>query len=283
MKFSTKEVFNLNTYHEQLLKQKELLESQGYNVAYICIYGSQNYGLDMYSDEYKSDIDMKTVVVPTLDDLVYNSKPVSTVVDTEWGQCDIKDIRSYFQTLLKANPAYIETLFTEHHIVDDKFTDEFDAIFTNRELLVSTLKAQLIRAMYGMMCEKEKAMCHPYPSIVDKIEKYGYDGKQVHHIYRLLLMMKDYFVKGFNMSESFKPNESEVKFLMDLKLNKLALEEALELVQKWMLEAKELKEKILSEIDEGRLDYSIRDKFLKLSQDIIKSKIKQEVIKEWES
>ena len=32
---------------------------------------------------------------------------------------------------------------------------------------------------------KKKALCHPYPSLIDKIEKYGYDGKQLHHIIRM--------------------------------------------------------------------------------------------------
>ena len=67
---------------DKLKKQKEILVSQGYSVAYICIYGSQNYGLDTYTDKYTSDVDMKAIVVPTLDDLISNSKPVSTTIET---------------------------------------------------------------------------------------------------------------------------------------------------------------------------------------------------------
>lgn len=168
-----------------LLKQKEILENQGYSIAYICIYGSQNYGLDVYSENYRSDIDMKAIIVPTLDDLVKNSKPISTTINTEWGLCDLKDIRVYFQTLLKANPTYIETLYTDYYIVDEKFSNEFNHIFNLRDDLVTVLSAQFLKAMYGMMCEKEKALYHPYPTIAHKIEKYGYDGKQAHHILRL--------------------------------------------------------------------------------------------------
>ena len=275
----------MKNYQEALEKQKVILEEQGYTVAYICIYGSKNYGLDIYTEEYRSDIDMKAIVVPTLNDLVYNSKPVSTVVETEWGQCDIKDIRSYFQTLLKANPAYIETLFTDYYIIDKKFITEFYAVREGADSLVNTLQAQFIRAMYGMMCEKEKAMCHPYPTIAHKIEKYGYDGKQIHHVYRLLLMMKEFFVNNIYLSEALLPKESEIELLMGLKLNKISLDEAKELTSKWMSEAKEIKESMLSEIDESKIDYSIKDEFLKLSQDIIKIKVKQEcvteVLQEW--
>lgn len=256
-----------------LNKQKKILESQGYTVAFIAIFGSQNYGLDVYTEDYKSDIDMKAIIVPTLDDLVSNSKPVSKVYETEWGQVDVKDIRTYFQTLLKANPAYVETLFTEYYIVDDRFVDEFDRIFLMREILVKTLKAQLIRSIFGMMCEKQKALCHPYPSIAHKIEKWGYDGKQAHHILRLFLMMDDYFDSNNQLKDCFHPLSSNISLLMDLKLNKLTLEEVQTIVEGLMASAKILRDKVLSEIDESKIDYSIKNEFVELSNMIIKNKI----------
>lgn len=259
----------------RLIEQKNELESQGYTVAYICVYGSQNYALDIDIEGYKSDIDMKAIIVPTLDDLVRNSKPISTVVDTKWGQCDVKDIRLYFQTLLKANPAYIETLYTKYYIVDEKFENEFHNIFLLKDTLVHALRGQYIRSMYGMMCEKEKALCHPYPSIAHKIEKYGFDGKQAHHILRLWVMMKDYYSKKLPLEKCFYPMESLTEMIA-LKLNHTPLEEAKELVAKIMSEAKEFKDKELAKIDEARLDYSIKETFLSLSQDIIKNKIIQE-------
>lgn len=261
---------------DALEKQKQILESQGYTVAYICIYGSQNYGLDVNTEEYQSDIDMKAVIVPTLDDLVENSKPVSITIDTEWGQCDVKDIRLYFQTLLKANPAYVETLFTDYFVVDGKFQHEFYRIFNMREDLVYTLRGQFIRAIYGMMCEKQKALCHPYPTIAHKIERWGYDGKQAHHIFRLLLMMMDYFESKNSLSLCFTPLSSNIPLLMNFKLNELPLENVETLVSSMMAQAKTLRDKILSKIDESTIDYSIKDKFLELSQTIIKNKIVEE-------
>lgn len=257
---------------ECLLKQKHILEEQGYSVAYISVYGSQNYDLAIHTEEYQSDIDMKAVVVPTLDDLVRNSKPISIVVDTEWGQCDVKDIRTYFQTLLKGNPAYLETLFTDYRVIDKKFETEFYYILKLRERLVETLSAQMLRSMYGMMCEKEKALCHPYPSTAHKIEKYGYDGKQAHHILRLWVMMGDYFGLGFTLKECMKPSALK-EIMMKLKLNEVPFNEASYVVNDIMKKAKEFKEKELAKIDEARLDYSVKDTFLSLSQDIIKNKI----------
>jgi predicted nucleotidyltransferase len=262
-----------------LKQQKEILESQGHSIAYICIYGSQNYGLDVNTEEYQSDIDMKAIIVPTLDDLIKDSKPISTTIDTEWGQCDLKDIRPYFQTLLKANPAYVETLYTDYYIVDKKFKGEFDNIFSMRNDLVGVLSAQFIRAMYGMMCEKEKALCHPYPTIAHKIDKYGYDGKQAHHIFRLWYMMQDYFKHSITLKQCMYPNKQHLEILQDLKLNKPSLEQVKEMVRDTMKEAKLFKDTVLEKIDESRIDYSIKNEFLRLSQSIIKTKIIEEYVK----
>lgn len=263
---------------DKLLKQKQILESEhGLMVAFIAIYGSDNYGLSLHNDEYQSDVDMKAVIVPTLDDLVRNSKPISKTLNTEWGQVDVKDIRVYFETLLKANPAYVETLFTKYCYIDPTFTEEFNQIIRMKEDLVKVLQAQFIRAIYGMMAEKEKALCHPYPSIAHKIEKWGYDGKQAHHVYRLWIMMTDYFLHKKPLSNCFHPYEAFNKPLMDLKLNKYSLDYVKEFVKITMEHAKKLRGQVLESIDESKIDYSIKDEFIKLSQQIIKNKIINEV------
>jgi len=262
-----------------LHKQKIILESQGHKVAYICLYGSQNYGLHIHTKDYQSDIDMKAIIVPNLRDLINNSKPISTTINTELGQCDVKDIRSYFETLLKVNPAYVETLFTNYYVIDDEFKDEFKVIHSLKDELIETLKAQFIRAMYGMMCEKEKAMCHPYLTIAHKIEKFGFDGKQVHHIHRLWLMMFNYFEDCLPLAECLYPPKDEIKFLTDIKLNNYSysLEMTKEFVKDTMEVAREFKEKILKSIDESKIDYSIKNRFIELSHTIIENKIIKQI------
>lgn len=46
-----------------------------------------------------------------------------------------------------------------------------------------------LKACYGMIMEKVEALRHPYPSTVAKIEKFGYDPKQLHHIVRLNVLI----------------------------------------------------------------------------------------------
>jgi len=207
---------NLN---EELKKAKAFLEMKGYNVAFIWIYGSQNYNLDMYTKEYTSDIDYKAVIVPTLDDLVFNSKPISTTLEYEGWQIDLKDIRVFTETLTKCNPAYIETLYTPYSIA----SLDYQKIIDERENLVKEMWVFLLKACYGMIKEKEKAFSHPYPSIKDKIDKYWYHPKQLHHIVRLYFLMKRYDENWiFNMANS----RIDIKYLIDIKLWKYSLEEA---------------------------------------------------------
>lgn len=267
-------MYNINN---ALSKQKKILEDRGYRVAYICIYGSQNYNLDVNTEEYQSDLDMKAVVVPNLDNLINNSKPVSKVVDTEWGQCDIKDIRVYFQTLLKANPAYLETLYSKYFLVDGNFEEQFDQVFKLRDDLVHAIRAQMVRAIYGMMCEKQKALTYPYPSIAHKIEKYGYDGKQSHHIFRLYGFMRDYYGKKKTFQDSLLVAGDWKDLLMKHKLNKLELDEVQLDVKEIMDLGRERRNEILDEIDEQSIDYSIKDIFINLSRSIIKNKIIHEI------
>jgi predicted nucleotidyltransferase len=262
---------------KKLKHQKSTIESQGHKVAYICLYGSQNYGLDIYTDDYQSDLDMKAILIPTLDDLINNNKPISTVIETEWGECDLKDIRSYFETLLKGNPAYLETLFTKYYIVDDGFETEFKEILSFKDDLVHTLRAQMIRAMYGMMLEKEKALCHPYPSIAHKIEKFGYDGKQAHHVLRMWLMMKDYFKFKKPLSDCFYPSSEYKQSLINLKLSIPSLDYVKNNVQEIMTKANHLRDEVIESTNENTFDYSIKNDFINLSRKIIKDKIIKDI------
>lgn len=73
-----------------------------------------------------------------------------------------------------------------------------------------------VNCMCGMAFEKYKALTYPYPSIVDKIEKYGCDPKQLHHILRL----KD-FIERYCNGESYRtiliPKNKDM--LLDIKSN----------------------------------------------------------------
>jgi hypothetical protein len=59
-----------------------------------------------------------------------------------------------------------------------------------------------------MVFEKHKTMEHPYPTLKDKIEKYGYDNKQLHHILRCEEFLNRY-INGVSYEECLIPTNPQ--------------------------------------------------------------------------
>ena len=262
-----------NYLKSELYKCRDYLKGKGYNVVYLCIYGSQNYDLDIYTDDYKSDIDFKAVIIPTLDDLVYNCKPISTTIEYNGGQIDLKDIRSWVDTLVKANPAYIETLYTSLGIIDEDYREYIIPILRLRFALLYSLRAQFARAVYGMAKEKEAAFEHPYPSCISDIEKYKYSRKQLHHIVRFFYLLYGYVYDGYL---SLEPTEEQKTFLLDIKIGKYKYEDACKIRDEYMQKLKILKDTYLDSIDEKTINYKVKEYVLDNARMVIKKSIIKE-------
>lgn len=221
--------------------------SLGCEVFGVFLQGSQNYNLDIYSDSYKSDIDTKAIILPSFDDFCNGALPVSTThVRDNNEHIDIKDIRKMFETFHKQNINFMEILFTKYFVVADKYMKFWKELCRLGEDLTHCHPAQTLRTMAGMSCEKRKAMCHPYPATVDKIEKYGYDGKQLHHILRVNDFMKKY-IAGVPFSKCLTERDDETTIhLTEAKLNIYNIETALSLADEVDAENKKLKDDFIS-------------------------------------
>lgn len=145
---------------------------KGLNVFCTYLQGSQNYGL-AYED---SDIDTKTIVIPSIDEIVLNKKPVSTThVLADNSHNDEKDIRLIFSTFHKQNINFSEILYTKYYLMNPFYEDEVNELFDMADDIVNINNNQLLRCIVGMSMEKYKALEHHYPTLLDKIEKFGYD------------------------------------------------------------------------------------------------------------
>lgn len=173
--------------HYDYLKQK------GYEIVFLALQGSQNYELDVYDDDYMSDVDTKAVVLPSFEDFVYNRRPESNTIVLENDEhIDVKDIRPMFENYKKQNINFVETLFTKYMIINPKYKDLVDLLLKNREEIAHLNYNQALKCMSGMSMEKLKALKHPYPATKDKIDKFGYDPKQLNHILRINDFIKKY-------------------------------------------------------------------------------------------
>jgi len=201
-----------------------MLVDKGNEVVGVFLQVSQNYNLD-YSG---SDIDTKAILLPSFEDFLLNKKLVSTTIELEPTKehVDIKDIRLMFQNFKKQNINFIEILFTDYFYINPKYKDSFKLVFDAREKIARDDMYKALNSMAGMSMEKFKAMEHPYPTIKHKIDKFGYDGKQAHHIERLNNFIKK-FINNKPYSECMNI-ESEIRqHLIDVKTNdKYSLEEA---------------------------------------------------------
>lgn len=245
----------------------------------LVLQGSQNYGLDLYTDEYKSDIDTKVIVIPSLEEIVMNKKPISTThICPNNEHIDIKDIRLYFENFKKQNINFLEILFSKFYIVNEKYHDLWNELVADRELVAHYNTNQALRCMAGMSMEKKKALCHPYPTLIEKIEKYGYDGKQLHHIIRMNNFIFAYG-EGYSFEKclTYLPNKDE---MLKAKINGYSLEEAVKLADDFDKDTKNLKEKYLNSQDE--INKEALNLLNKIQYKVIKRKLKDDIRKEEE-
>lgn len=189
----------------------------------IYYQGSGNYGLDFEG----SDVDTKLIVTPTFKDIAMNRKAVSTThVRKNDEHIDFKDIRLYVETFRKQNLNFLEILFTPYQLVNPMYANEWGRLIKNRENIARMNVHRAVKSMKGIAMEKYHAMEHRYPSKLDIIDKYGYDGKQVSH----LLRVDDYlerYIAGESYESCLHPTESKIDRIMDYKLlDKISLAEA---------------------------------------------------------
>lgn len=202
-----------------------------YEFVMIAAQGSQNYNLDMYTDEYMSDIDTVAMVLPSFESFVNNNKMISeTIVLDNNEHIDVKDIRLLVDLFKKQNIKYLEILHTDFRIINPKYKTIVKSMLLDNANLISNYDVdKLVTCAYGMSLEKLKALEHPYEGLKEKIEKYGYDGKQLHHIVRLFLFTREFINNNYDFKRAMDSNNytnMEVELLQKSKLSVFSLDMA---------------------------------------------------------
>lgn len=209
----------------------------------IFYQGSGNYELDTPN----SDVDTKLILTPKLDDIIFNRKPVSTTyVRANDEHTDWKDIRLMFQTFRKCNLNFTEILFTKYKIVNPLYEEQWNRAVSNNELIARYNEVAAVRTMKGIAMEKYHAMEHRYPSKIEIIDKYGFDGKQTHHLFRVEEYLKR-FIGGEAYANCLISQQAE--YLKNVKTHGyLSLEDA-------RILAKESLDRVCAMADKFREDH----------------------------
>lgn len=191
-----------------------------YQVVGVFLQGSQNYGLDYEG----SDIDTKAILVPSLDDIIFNRKPISTTHVRENNEhIDLKDIRLMFQTFRKQNLNFIEILFTPYCVVNPQYLVSWIDLVNKSEDVARYNPYAAVKTMKGICLEKYHAFDHPYPSKLDILEEKGYDPKQLHHEIRVVEFLQR-FIAGESYRECLQSMMPE--YLKSVKTGRYDLETA---------------------------------------------------------
>lgn len=245
-------------------------------VIYLALQGSQNYGLDVYTNEYQSDVDTKAIVLPSLDDIINNVPPVSTtLVLPDNSHCDVKDIRIMFHTFEKQNVNFIEILFTKYHYINPEYKDEIELLLYNKENIARYNVNQALRCMAGMSKEKLHALQHPYPACIDEINEIGYSKKQLHHIVRMNDFIKQY-TSGHSYAECLIPTDKEK--VLFYKITPIPIEEAVALATRMDEETYAIKEHYA--IEEDNIDSNVAIIFSLIKATAMKKRFIKELKKE---
>ncbi|MBR5301697.1 MAG: nucleotidyltransferase domain-containing protein [Clostridia bacterium] len=251
-------------FEERLREAAELVCAQGYFPIYISLHGSQNYGLAICEADYRSDYDFKCIVLPSLWDLVEGKRPASLTVEMDdGGQIDIKDIRIFCDALERMNPAYLESVATEHYLILPD-GEGMGQIRAQLPLLMRERAGVFARTCSGLFEDKAQRMCHDSPAVHERITKFGYDGKQPHHMFRLMHQLKTFEQSGEFVLEA--PKEAQA-LLMRLKKNKIPLEDVCAMIPDWRAEIRETKLRIEQKCGEPKTDAC--DRIRRIAQEMM--------------
>ena len=249
----------------------DYVTSLGYKVLGVFLQGSQNYHLDYEG----SDIDTKAIVIPSFEDFVLNRKPASTTLILPSNEhIDVKDLRLMNECFRKQNINFIEILFTKYRYMNPEYEALYQPMFDNNEKIAHYNNYASVNCIVGMVYEKHKAMEHPYPTLKDKIEKYGYDNKQLHHIIRCEEFLNRY-INGVSYAECLIPTNPQ--HLIDVKASYIySLEEAREIANQCEHTVKQIKQEYM-DAHPAVIDSEVDDIMNSMLFDVLKHSFKKEI------
>ena len=123
----------MNKIQNRVEEHAEYVDTQiGEEVRFVtALQGSQNYQM---SDEH-SDVDTKSIVIPSFRSLVFNDKRTSKTLEVAptVEHSDVKDMREMINCWKKQNINFIEIIFTKWYTVNPSMQWAWDSIWVIRE------------------------------------------------------------------------------------------------------------------------------------------------------
>lgn len=202
---------NLNPeWMEKVREAYQYLSLSGYDVVFVSLIGSQNYGLN----NPNSDYDFKAVVIPKLE---YVFSKYTSVLNKDikynGGIIKVKDIRLFVSSLKHQNIDSLEMINTVYTEVNIKYLNFVSFLFRQRDNLFHLDPPRVIEMLYGL-CYQHIKEIHGLRNKLDDyncIEIQSKISKRLARLYLWDSYITDY-LNGEKYSEFMKPKDHDVLF-----------------------------------------------------------------------
>lgn len=230
---------NKKEIKNRLQEHYEAVEEKG-NLLGVFLKGSQNYVDDLFLPE--SDIDTIAVFVPNEKEIILNvsvSKP--TFFFTNGEEISLVDIRSLFSHFKKPSVTNMEPLFTEHYIVNDKYSKLLESLHKLRDEVAYSNQKRILLSVMGIANSYKKKLTLTYQKqkkVNQDLIEFGYSRKHFANIKRFQYVAEAYS-KNLPFSEVLKafPQEEIYKLRTEDLYEK---EEAMKLAEEYLDKTKEI-------------------------------------------
>lgn len=190
-----------------------------------------------------SDDDLKYFVLPTREDL-FTSQVFTKFESTETLDTDVQDVRRLDNLFYKANPAYLDLLFSPE--IKTYGYREIDELLDMKNDIARMNLPYLFSASMGMFSQNIRDLQRPTSDKVrGLLEKYGYNPKKcamAYHFARFLVRFYNTDFTDYQSAVRYNDGDIERMFLMDLRAGLFDLDIAMEAVNKAEQEALKLKD-----------------------------------------
>lgn len=205
---------------------EHLKEAQQYfdndHIVGIFLQGSQNYG----TDTEQSDVDTKLIVTPTVRDMIFNKRPISTThIMPNDEHIDFKDVRLYFDTFRQQNLNFLEILFTDYFILNPLYAKPWGKLVDIREKVVRYNPYRAAQAMWGVATRQFKRVGNN-ESDAELFDKFGYNSKALYNLLRIEDFLRKYTMEIFSYKECMTPQN--IDFLLEVRNGYYYPEEAMD-------------------------------------------------------
>ena len=168
----------------------------------VFLYGSQNYDLDTPS----SDVDTKAIYIPSFEEAVFN-QPISKELHLPNGEhCEVKDIREFVKNLYKQNINFVEVLFTDYFVLNEKFKDIWEETFMQYKEDIA--RYDMNKAIHSMS--------HQASHTLQQAENGANPCKKLANVARLIYFLQRY-LKGEDYLDCLRPAGTDHDRIFNLK------------------------------------------------------------------